>query len=865
MPRRCLLILLALPLFAADLELTRPARAWEFFDATGTKSAILGKEDGTFEAWIFPLKILKDFKLSFLVDGRRIPGDTVARSVISRPGSFTVLYSSDEFRASQTFIAPPTEAAVLVRIEVDAKSPVRVDASFERDFQLMWPASIGTSYLDWDEATREFRFGADGQSYAAVLDAPGAILRSREYGSDFGGTNETSFSFGILNGHAEKTIVIAGSLESRDKAQQIARQILADPRRMAEDTERYYRDYLAKSVQLQLPAHDLQQAYEWSLLSMRKALVDNPLLGAGLVAGYGPSKGTYRPGYGWFFGRDSFWTTLALTASGDFATARQAIGFVARYQRFDGKIPHEIAQSASLVPWFDTLPWAYSSADATPLFIIAAADYMTASADVAFIRELWPRLTKAMSFMRSTYEEDGFARNLGVGHGWIEGGPMLPVRTEFYQAGLAVEALRSYAILAKADGDEAAANVAGDEYKAKKERLEKVYWLPQSNAYAFAIGLKNTPVDQPGVLQTVPMWFGLTDREHSKKAIAALAEEEHAADWGMRIISNKNEMYHPAGYHFGSIWPLFTGWASVGEYRYHEAAPAFANLQANARLALDGSAGHTTEVLSGDFYSPLSTSSSHQTWSAAMVVSPLLRGLFGLEVDAIKHHVQLKPHLPADWNDFTIHNIPVDSANLDVAFHRLSGNWEVSLHNSGQTPIDFLFSPALSPRAAVQSATLNGTAIQWRADTELSDSHATFSIAVPPGDSKLTLRVQNEFGYTVQTALPQLGQSSSNLKVISEQWSPTKGEVVIVVAGLPDKLYTLDLFGTVGVASVEGGQLSAGGKHITLQIPGAEKNNYTHAQLRLHFTLEQQRGVLNGTGSKAKATRTQGKSDPGAH
>src|SRR5256886_12046987 len=102
----------------------------------------------------------------------------------------------------------------------------------------------------------------------------------------------------------------------------------------------------------------------------------------------------------------------------------------------------------------------------------------------------------------------------------------------------------------------------------------------------------------------------------------------------MRIISNRSPLFSGGGYHYGSVWPLFTGWASVAEYRYHQTFPAYANLRANALLALDGSLGHVTEVLSGDYYQPLATSSPHQIWSAAMVVSPLLRGLFGLEVDA---------------------------------------------------------------------------------------------------------------------------------------------------------------------------------------------------------------------------------------
>src|SRR5947208_2766767 len=103
------------------------------------------------------------------------------------------------------------------------------------------------------------------------------------------------------------------------------------------------------------------------------------------------------------------------------------------------------------------------------------------------------------------------------------------------------------------------------------------------------------------------------------RTITQLATHDHETDWGMRIISSKSPKYSAGGYHFGSVWPLFTGWASVGEYSYHRALPAYSNLRANALMALDGSLGHVTEVLSGDYYQPLATSSPHQIWSAAMV------------------------------------------------------------------------------------------------------------------------------------------------------------------------------------------------------------------------------------------------------
>src|SRR5216117_3305929 len=134
----------------------------------------------------------------------------------------------------------------------------------------------------------------------------------------------------------------------------------------------------------------------------------------------------------------------------------------------------------------------------------------------------------------------------------------------------------------------------------------------------------------------------------------------------MRIISGNSPKFSGGGYHYGSVWPLFTGWASVAEYRYHQAFPAYENLRANALLALDGSLGHVTEVLSGDSYQSLSTSSPHHIWSAAMVVSPLLRGLFGLQTEVAAGKVTLAPDVPPEWTSFAIRNVPVGSAKLGL-------------------------------------------------------------------------------------------------------------------------------------------------------------------------------------------------------
>src|SRR5262249_33097521 len=209
-----------------------------------------------------------------------------------------------------------------------------------------------------------------------------------------------------------------------------------------------------------------------------------------------------------------------------------------------------------------------------------------------------------------------------------------------------------------------------NQFVERKRLLNQVFWSADSRSFAFALDQNNQKIVEPSVLATVPMWFRLVDADKANQMLEQLVEPEHQTDWGVRIISSRSARYDAGGYHYGSVWPLFTGWASVGEYRYHRALPAYANLRSNALLALDGSLGHVTEVLSGDYYQPLSTSSPHQIWSAAMVLSPLLRGLLGLETDDVGRRIIFSPHLPADWSSLRVHRVRVGNTSVEFSYQK---------------------------------------------------------------------------------------------------------------------------------------------------------------------------------------------------
>src|SRR5262249_16380418 len=180
--------------------------------------------------------------------------------------------------------------------------------------------------------------------------------------------------------------------------------------------------------------------------------------------------------------------------------------------------------------------------------------YVVESGDVAFVQQNWDSLWKAYQFLKSTYDSQGLPQNFGFGHGWVEGGPLLPVKTEFYQSSLGAEALSALANLAHFAGKEEITKQLMGEFSRQQSLINQAFWSADKKRYVFALDHNNQQVDEPTVLATVPMWFGLLDENRSEATITQLAGHDHETDWGMRIISSSSAKYGAGGYHYGSVW-----------------------------------------------------------------------------------------------------------------------------------------------------------------------------------------------------------------------------------------------------------------------------------------------------------------------
>ena len=147
----------------------------------------------------------------------------------------------------------------------------------------------------------------------------------------------------------------------------------------------------------------------------------------------------------------------------------------------------------------------------------------------------------------------------------------------------------------------------------------------------------------------------------------------------MRDVANNEKFYDGMSYHQGSVWPLFTGWAAMAEYRGGQPLAGYQLLMENANLTRAQDLGAVTELLSGDFFVPFGRSTSHQLWSSAMVITPILRGMFGISIDAQEKTITVNPRLPAGWDHAAVMNLRISGGPTSLSFDRKGATLEVSL------------------------------------------------------------------------------------------------------------------------------------------------------------------------------------------
>ncbi len=378
-------------------------------------------------------------------------------------------------------------------------------------------------------------------------------------------------------------------------------------------------------------------------------------MGTALAAGYattargwdGAQPVSGRPGYAWYFGRDGQWSAMAMLDYGDLEQVRKVLEMYMRYQDISGEIFHELTTTGVAH---------YSSADATPLFVVLAGRYLRQSGDIDFIGSHREAIRRAMDFCYHTdFNHDGLIENMSVGHGWVEGGSLYGSRTTLYLASVWAEALKEAAAIFKILGEETPARVYAAGYEKVTRMINDNFWNDSTRFFNHGLYPDGTYNPQPTIMPAIPLLFGQTILPaKTNPVLEQFAGDAFSSDWGTRIIPEDAVNFNPGSYHGGSVWPLYTGWTALAEYRNGFPVQGYIHMAENMRIGDFWAKGAVEEVMHGERYRPYGVC-WHQCWSEIMVHMPALEGMLGWQPDALSHtpsntgqHATLRDHLPGE-------------------------------------------------------------------------------------------------------------------------------------------------------------------------------------------------------------------------
>ena len=711
------------PLAAATRALTDEATV-----LAGRRLLVVGGEQsGVREIWAHPWRLVQDWQVEIggetpLVRDAQIAPTVVQRHLVSRQR----IVEETVTTALEHAIALLEYRAEKIGRARNIRAAAAVSVSWTVDLRRMWPYPAGCA------GDLRFNLGADGRALvvthaaAAVTFAANRAVAWRTepvrgapaLRCTLSATLDEPLRLAVIGGN------IGGAAREDGEAHTALRRrgvtaLVAQGRRHEEQV----RDY---QLRLLSPDTQVNAAVEWAKQRVDGFVVDTPDVGRSLVAGYAASRpgwGDGRPGYAWYFGRDGCWTALAALAAGDFSLARLVLRHLGHTQDVSGKVIHELSTSGLAH---------YDAADSSPLFLLLAGRYGAWTGDLSFLEERWPELERAYRFCLETDSDgDGLIENAGVGHGWIEMGPLAGAKTTLYLSAIWLAALESLVPVAQALGKDALAAELGE--RGTRVRAAIAARFHVGSGFALGLAADGAPQRHRTALTAVPLLLGAVDARDAVAWLDAIASPEFSTPWGVRLLSAHDPLYNPAGYHTGAVWPLYTGWVSLAEYACHRGEAGCEHLLANARLPFARGVGMFEEVLHGATERAAGVCPD-QAWSAAMLVAPLVEGMLGARPDALAERLTLAPHLPARWRECEWRNLHVGHTTLDVRVTAKADRMEVRMRRTGGRRLALVVAPAMPPGRVPADATVDGERLTPRVSEqdgcrhgevrlELSDEH----------------------------------------------------------------------------------------------------------------------------------------------
>ncbi len=802
------------------LSLERLAKPGTPFNKTGRCFALLGDESGSFEAWAYPLKLLRGFQFSFFTgtSTRAINAGDIVRCISVSPWATTLTYTYQSFTVKATYITPVFEPGALVILDIDSSVPLTIVCGFLPVLQPMWPAGIGGQYAYWNNEIKAYVISEPTGKNHALVGSPAASGLSYTPAHMLSDA-PSEFKIEIKNPEKVRNrfipLCVSGGQGKRDKILAVYTKLLENPEYYYRKNREHYEELSQNTLGLKTPDPKIDLAFEWAKITFDNLMVDNPELGEGIVAGLGASGTSGRPGFGWFFGGDAYINSLSLLSYGAQESVKKILAFTQKWQRDDGKMAHELSQAEGYIDWWKDYPYGYIHGDTTPYYLAAMYDYMRLSGDTAFVEQSWLSLTRAYDWCLSTDKNrDGLMDNSSAGLGALEYGALTGIETDIYLASVWVRAAHAMDEMSRILGKDSLHKKASMNAEKAKKAFNDRFWDPINNFYAYAFNDKGEKVKEISPWNAIGLMWDLGESEKSRLTLERLSLPELTTDWGIRSISRNSAYFQPLNYNYGAVWPFLTSWVTTALYKHHMPLNAYPLLLSTVNHTFDNALGCVTEVFSGIRNVWPQEAVPQQGFSAAGAVLPLIRGLLGLEADALMRTFTFAPHFPGNWDQVEIKNYKVGEAAFSFSYKKEENKITLNINPEAREKHTMTFSPCLAKGTQIKQLTVNGTEIPFHTFERQQVTQAESEF--PVHDKPLQVELFIEPCFEVLPVIPEVkvGDKDSGIKIISLH--KEKQTLTLKVEGISGKTYRLNTLHPEFIDKIKGASLESGQLRLTI-------------------------------------------------